>query len=673
MIKKILAGLFVLLALSAQAQAVTGALNPRDNSHATTVRPVESNSGAAARKWYSESGNTILYAQDVNRIIAQMRNCFDHWGVTDVEGDDTLLQQCITAAILASAQPLDADLTSLGGLSSTGFATRTASNTWAQRSFADSSRVAWTNPAGVAGNPSADIVAGSVGNTQLASGAAVANIGFTPQALDATLTALAGLDSTAGILTETAADTFARRTLQAPAAGFTISNPAGVLGDPAFALSNDLSAVEAIACTGLTDRTATDTWTCRALTAPAAGITVTNGDGVAGNPTLVLANDLAALEGLASTGFAARTATDTWAQRTVTGSTYITATNGNGVSGDPTLTLAYTPRLPNLLFNGSFDVWQENTTYAPNNAVQTFVADRWKFLSVGTSTTRTVSRSTGFAKGSVYALRIQRNAASTSVGAVSVAQQVSTSVAGSLAGHVLSLTFDWQTGADWTAITAINPTLFTGTGVDENCSLSTGFATGNTTSSVVSGITFAAASSGSYSGIVTVPAGTTELCVMIRSPNFTGTAGTNDWLDIDNVKLEDAPVATGYVHDPVPVTLTNALRFYEKSFAQGTAPVQNAGTGTGEEIFAAPITTTGTERSPSVRFKAVKRGIPTMTFYNPAATNPACRDETAAADGGTATGVNVSDSGFNVTCTGNASTAVGNAIAFHWVADARTY
>ncbi len=49
-------------------------------------------------------------------------------------------------------------------------------------------------------------------------------------------------------------------------------------------------------------------------------------------------NDLTALEALASTGIAARTATDTWALRTIIGTTNrITVTNGNGVSGNPAL------------------------------------------------------------------------------------------------------------------------------------------------------------------------------------------------------------------------------------------------------------------------------------------------------------------------------------------------
>lgn len=99
---------------------------------------------------------------------------------------------------------------------------------------------------------------------------------------------------------------------------------------------------------GIVVQTSTSSWVARTITAPAAGITITNGNGVSGNPTLVLANDLAALEGLASTGFAVRTATDTWAQRTITGTAgEITVTNGSGASSDPVISL------PNTITAGS--------------------------------------------------------------------------------------------------------------------------------------------------------------------------------------------------------------------------------------------------------------------------------------------------------------------------------
>ena len=49
--------------------------------------------------------------------------------------------------------------------------------------------------------------------------------------------------------------------------------------------------------------------------------------------------DLAALAGVSSSGLLARTGAGTAAARTVTGSTGLTVTNGDGVSGNPTLTL----------------------------------------------------------------------------------------------------------------------------------------------------------------------------------------------------------------------------------------------------------------------------------------------------------------------------------------------
>ena len=57
-----------------------------------------------------------------------------------------------------------------------------------------------------------------------------------------------------------------------------------------------------------------------------------------GTITVAPANDLAALEGLSSTGIAARTGSETWAQRTITAGTGISVADGNGVSGNPTIT-----------------------------------------------------------------------------------------------------------------------------------------------------------------------------------------------------------------------------------------------------------------------------------------------------------------------------------------------
>jgi hypothetical protein len=74
------------------------------------------------------------------------------------------------------------------------------------------------------------------------------------------IAALAAMDSSTGLLAQTGASTFAKRTLTAPAAGLTITNPAGTAGNPAFALANDLAGLEGLTGTGLARRTGTDTW-----------------------------------------------------------------------------------------------------------------------------------------------------------------------------------------------------------------------------------------------------------------------------------------------------------------------------------------------------------------------------------------------------------------------------
>lgn len=74
------------------------------------------------------------------------------------------------------------------------------------------------------------------------------------------------------------------------------------------------------------------------LTQPAAGITIAGGPGTI---TFALANDLLALENLAGVGFAVRSAADTWVQRTMANASdgSISFTNGNGVAGNPTVAL----------------------------------------------------------------------------------------------------------------------------------------------------------------------------------------------------------------------------------------------------------------------------------------------------------------------------------------------
>lgn len=85
-----------------------------------------------------------------------------------------------------------------------------------------------------------------------------------------------------------------------------------VLNSNSFELTGQALALHNLTGTGFIVRTASNTFAARSLAQPDAGLTITNPDAVSGNPTFALANDLAALEGLTGAGFARRTGTDAW-------------------------------------------------------------------------------------------------------------------------------------------------------------------------------------------------------------------------------------------------------------------------------------------------------------------------------------------------------------------------
>lgn len=192
---------------------------------------------------------------------------------------------------------------------------------------------------------------GTAGTTASAARTALGLVpGTDIQTYDATIAGLAGLTITqSSLVYGTGTDAFAVLAKDTNATRYLANT--GTSNAPAWAqvaLATGVSGTLPAANGGtgatsytngqlLIGNTSGNTLTAATLTAPAAGISITNSTG---SITFGLANDLSALEGLSSTGFAARTTTDTWAQRTITGTTnVITVTNGDGVSGNPTLTV----------------------------------------------------------------------------------------------------------------------------------------------------------------------------------------------------------------------------------------------------------------------------------------------------------------------------------------------
>ncbi len=251
---------------------------------------------------------------------------------------------------------LSDDLAAIEGLSTTGLAARTAASTWATRTITAGSGISIADGDGVAGNPtiSADATVPTTFTADAGSATPALNN------LNLLGTSAQGISSSAAGSTVTY--TIADWTTTQKGVGVLATNSESTIG---------ASSTKAVTPSGLATKLGTQTAhsivlsqgssnaftplgaatngqlpigstgadpVLASLTQPAAGITITGG---AGTITFALADDLAAVEGLATTGLATRTAASTWTTRSLANASdgSISFTNGDGVSGNPTVAL----------------------------------------------------------------------------------------------------------------------------------------------------------------------------------------------------------------------------------------------------------------------------------------------------------------------------------------------
>src|SRR5262245_8274975 len=192
---------------------------------------------------------------------------------------------------------------------------------------------------------------------------------------------------------------------QPAAAGVFLGGPAGASGTPTFralALSDlpslsslyqptdpDLTALAALGSTGLAVRTAADTWAQRALAA-GSGISISNGDGVAGNPTITCTvtpgtGTVTSVNGSGGTTGLTLTGGPITVSGTLTlGGTLAIASGGTGQTAANTAFNALAPAQAGkagqfLTTNGTDTSWAQSTTtttgYWRFDATSTTMAD----------------------------------------------------------------------------------------------------------------------------------------------------------------------------------------------------------------------------------------------------------------------------------------------------------
>lgn len=169
-----------------------------------------------------------------------------------------------------------------------------------------------------------------------------------------------------------------------------------------------------------------------------------------------------------------------------------------------------------------------------------------------------------------------------------------------------------------------------------------------------------------FGGTFLIPTDCKNLVVVI----FTNAGvAANVTVSIAEAGVFDGGEIQDYVPRPYAQELSLVQRFFQKTFAVDTAPIQNAGVNTGELKGIAGVAAATAQFLPW-RFPVTMRAAPTATLYSPAAASAQVYDETAAAVLTASSAAGITENSLHVTATGNAGGAVGDLLGVHVAVDA---
>jgi lipopolysaccharide export system protein LptA len=332
-----------------------------------------------------------------------------------------------------------------------------------------------------------------------------------------------------------------------------------------------------------------------------------------------------------------------------------------GVTPPATVTPNYL--INNLLINSNFDRWARGTSFSnPTNAVGSRTVERFLTCRASFTTGMSITRQTSSDVGSRYKIRIQRTAANNSAAEMVIEQPLETSEVIKLRGQYLTLSFLAAKGADFSASgNKLACNIIYGTGTDE-C-LRDGM-TGQTSLTSQDNTITSSMVRYTMTTNAVVPNNASSLTVKINYVP-TGVAGTNDWFELSQVKLETGQTATAYQAKNIIDEINACLRFFRKSFNYDIVPQQNTNL-TGAIQYHA---INGVNIRYTTRFDIPMRNSSyVVTTYNPNAANALWRNLDTSADGNVDTSQK-SENALIIALT-TPSFNTGAWIAIHYTADA---
>jgi hypothetical protein len=266
----------------------------------------------------------------------------------------------------------------------------------------------------------------------------------------------------------------------------------------------------------------------------------------------------------------------------------------------------------NCVVGGGFDVWQRGTTFSTAGV---YSADRWYTVNYGAAATLSWSRQTATNTNASYAMQIQRASGQTGTALPAILTVIESANVVAYAGKTVTASVWLKRGADApSSASAYYLQVRTGTGTDEGAvSCVNATWTGYVANAPASPPAVTTTST-QFTYTFTVASNVKEMAILVGYQTA-GTAGTNDWLQVENVQLEIGSVPTTFTRagGTIQGELAACQRYFEKSFGQATAPSNTASSG-GVNRAGTAYSTVGW-RSQTMNYAVVKRTNPTLTFY----------------------------------------------------------
>lgn len=326
--------------------------------------------------------------------------------------------------------------------------------------------------------------------------------------------------------------------------------------------------------------------------------------------------------------------------------------------------------------NGSFEVWQRGAGAAASIAVAAsttaYTADRW-YIATGANQAHTISAQTGLSTQSRLSCRVQRNASETGVTALTFGYPFDLDEIYRLRGSEVSVGFLAQAGANWSPVSGtLTIAFYTGTGAVAK--RGAGFTGEVTVFSIATNLTAGGAvTTISGESSVIVPTNATQAEVQFTWTPV-GTAGANDYVDIDDVQIEpqlstSTWTPTKFDRISFDEMLYHCKRHYQKTFSYNIAPVQNAG-------FPGALVTYVQVAATMIglwwQYPVEMRATASNTTFNPAATANSWINASVSVSVGVSIDTTQSQSskGIFIHSANTSSPAAGTRMYIHVVADA---